>query len=189
MPDVKIDSNVLANIAQSLANAAMALNAAISPQPSVAKKKGRPPKPKPLKPVIETKGDFPCDNTEILEVEDFHTVIDDPTPPPVRSKEIFSPKSFNNVGGAGVASSHEDVTRNRGQMKFVDIKNVPSDKVQYPEPTDRRQPAKQMEFTCDKCSCKWMAYPSEMPQAFIKERIPGVAEGRPLVKCNNCIVG
>ena len=193
MSQVNIDTDVLAQLAQTLANAAMALNSAISApsEPEKPRKRGRPKKDPKLANNNPRRDDFvePSKN-EVVEVEpEILEIVNDNTPPPQpRQREIFLPKAFNNVGGVGVASASEEVTKNRGQMKFLDIKNIPSDNVQYPEPTDRRPPAKKMIFQCSRCNQSFEAYPSEVPQAFFKNRLPGSpVDDTARVYCENCV--
>lgn len=133
----------------------------------------------------------PLNNTEITSINDDVDQIIKEAEAPLRNKpsdpNIFRAKISNR--GLDSAQATVEVKKKPGDIKFMDISNVgdriPADK--YPEPTERRPPVNKMKFDCDRCNRPFEAYPSEIPQAFINERITGVGEGKPRVLCENCI--
>ncbi len=149
-------------------------------------KKGRPKKVKVTKEFLKA-AEIESQPDEVKEILEEKEPMPDP-----KSNYIVSAKRAN-IQNAGVlqASSAQPIGIGNRKQKFIDYPEVgdriPQDK--YPVPTERRPPAKKGKFNCDKCRKDFEGYYTEYPQALYKERIPGVAEGRPLLYCENCIGG
>lgn len=174
MPTVQIDPNILIKAMTA------AIQAAVIQQPTTEKpKRGRPKK------VVEISND-----TEIITVqEEDKKVLEEHAGRNPSKNFVVQAKTLDKTNVVGTACGVEDVTKNRGKQKFIDIENV-GDRIpasKYPEPTERRKAVEKMPFKCDRCNQRFEAYPSEIPQAFMKEKITGVAEGKPRVLCDGCI--
>lgn len=145
-------------LAKAISNTILHFARSVDDQPPEKKKRGRPPK-------------------QVSKVQD----INDPKPIQP-SPNIFNPK--------GNKSVEEGRPKRPFINKFVDdgslakADRIPSEK--YPEPSERRPPVQKMKFHCDVCNNDFMAYASEVPQAFVK-----IGEGReatkPDVKCDDCL--
>lgn len=212
MSKIEIESDSLAALAQTLNQAANILNQAIASggpfkqaniEPSGTierKKRGRPKKdiPANIKIVrgrkvfeVPTESLVPEGNIEIVSVEEeMLSVINEPDKiiqhKPV-SSHIIAARRVTNTGMSADQNTIE-VKKRPGEIKFIDVSNV-GDRIsadKYPEPTDRRNPAKKISFVCDRCRNSFEMYPSEIPQAFIKEKIPTGGEDKPRIYCDGC---
>lgn len=179
-PDILIQAMTAAIQAAVVQQTQPVKQADVKPSGEIKKKRGRPKK-------VAT-----AENVEIITADkDSLKVLDEPEELPKAKKQppyIMAAKS-ENINLNKVVGRLEPVTINRGEMKFIDINNVPHEKketLQW-EPTERRNPAKKMTFTCSVCNCTWEDYPSNVPQAFWKERDPsGYGETKASLKCENC---
>lgn len=176
MSNVTIDASILAQLIQTLSNTATILSGAITPSEEPKKKRGRPAKAKvqPSKQPTKALDILLPKETEIITIEEESVleIENEPEQPirmPNKNSHIFATKKITNSGSAA-AQVREDVTKKRGNLKFVDIQNVadriPSSK--YPEPSERRNPAQLMTFRCTKCQNNFQDYPGNVPQAFFK---------------------
>jgi hypothetical protein len=189
MAKIEVDADQLAAVvAQAVASALKALSEPTKPieQPKPAKsvkKRGRPRKEKPRDEAII--------DDEVKEILEFI--------PPIETKKdntslvkkralpanTIAPRGDNEITKASVKT--QSILDPNREIKFYDNKIIPADRCNYPEPGPRDRPAKEkMKFTCSFCHQEFEAYPSEFPQAFYKERIPGIGEGSPMIRCNVC---
>lgn len=183
---VEIDSDALLTVAQTLAQAANALNSLVSMQHVVKKDTIKPKRGRPKKNVSPNLND----NIEIINVDD--SLLNDDNPDKIIQHKPLSPHIIRakRVTNSGVDTFQTtvEVKKKPGDMKFLDIQNVgdriPAEK--YPIPTERRNPAQKLPFKCDRCRCDFEMYPSEIPQAFIKEKLSTGGEDKPRVYCNDC---
>ncbi len=151
----------------------------------VKRKRGRP-----RKAVVNNDDNFSAQPAEGGEsVEEILSFV-----PPLPHKPILNTiaakRVVNNTDGI-VHNSLEPkpVNISGRKIKFVDDKCVSSDNPSlYANLPERnvRPPAVQADFVCEICRQSFKAYWSEMASALHKERIPGVGEGKPLVRCDNC---
>lgn len=135
--------------------------------------------------------EVPLGDTEIIDVSESDlevlAEVENPTQHKPLPAHIVAAKRIVNVGIDTMQNTIE-VRKKPGEIKFMDIKTVgdriPSEK--YPEPSERRTPAKQMNFTCSRCDKKFQAYPTELPQSLIKEKVPTGGFDSPRIYCNDC---
>ena len=144
-----------------------------------AKPKTTPKKTKPVANPVESE----------LILED----IDDDEPIPVRNNYISPSKRKNAIDvGDRTLARRQSFQAPKGPNKFVDNGMLcADDKIdpkKYPQPTDRREPARKETFTCDVCRRDFEAYPTEIPQAYIRLG-DGRDAQRPEIRCDNCIAG
>lgn len=191
---VEIDQEVLASLSQSLLQAAGLLQQAIKPPelaaPKVAKKRGRPKKFVPTVEQLAPEAAPAEEYTDILEVLKTEAPLPEqrkPNPNIVMAKRAGW--QMPSTEGSKTYGHTEKVVKQNGDQKFVDLTSV-GDRIpayKYPQPTERRPAAQKVEFKCDFCNKVWQDYPATCPQAFMKEVITGVGEGRPRVICDDCI--
>lgn len=185
MPKTEIDSEVLATLANTLAQAAGLLQQAITvpvpPERKEPKRRGRPKKTQPEVAGLITTNTSP-DIMEALQIE---------APLPEERKanpNIVAAKRVNHAGfGVREHRETEKVVKKQGEQKFVDLAEV-GDRIpsyKYPTPSERRPPAQQFDFTCARCHRPFKGYFQEYEQAFMEQKIDNV-KGKSLVKCKDC---
>jgi len=129
----------------------------------------------------------------IGEVEPENEILNEIAQPTNPIKSFVAPakakQTFTSDGKTVAKKLEIDIKKPR-LNKFQDngtlaaADRLPASK--YPIPSERREPAQKMEFRCAVCNRTWMAYPSEVPQAFVRFG-DSTEQDRPGVKCQNCI--
>lgn len=193
MTNITIDPDILIKAMTAAIQAAIVVPKEPEPEPTKTTKSKRG---RPKKVVLQPQSTPTTDsNIEIIHVEDDVVQVLNESDKPIRSAKkqpdyMMAAKRVSNTGQS-LENKLEPVTQKRGEMKFVDVANVPREK-NKPDwvPAERRPPVQKMKFQCSKCMREFEAYGSEYPQAFLKEKDPltGMISS-PLVKCDNCLIG
>lgn len=154
------------------------------------KKRGRPAKAK--KEIIQVEPD------EVDETVDEILAFKPPESALEPGRALKNTAAAKRVGwrlpNGNQATATESVVNFKRKQRFVDDRTVAQDspeqkqKYQTTERTERRPPAQKMEFKCDRCRNNFELYPSEIPQAFMREKDPlNNIESKPTVKCPDCM--
>lgn len=132
--------------------------------------------------IVDNNTEILCVDEEVLDVlKEPEQIIQKKTSP---SHIVAAKRIVNN--GLDITQTTIEVIKKPGEVKFIDIDNVKHEKEIW-EPSERRNPVKKMSFLCDRCRCNFEVYPSELPQAFIREKIPTGGEDKPRVYCESCV--